>query len=586
MKKYEYTSPRANLFKCHVTNECLGAILRDVHADVRNDNIFQYATLIKKSFSLDLDTLSNKIVNSPRSAENNILRLILAYKFNSKNFQANIEKINEFSDQRKTNGVYYTPSDVTKFMIENLLFLSISPYQQQDDISDISNYIQSCDQITQTKIKEKLLKLSVFDPTCGTGAFIYQAFQAKISLLEELQTDINSKDILKIVASLHGNDMDCFSTFIIKIRLLFDCIELLGTKHISKIVEMLDSKYYNEEFVQNYQKIDNKFDLIIGNPPYVERTKLLDKSIAKYGNIYGDVLQNSFELLKPNGLMSMIIPISYVSTLRFSPLRRYFEENSAYQHIYNFSDRPDCLFVGVHQKLCILVTQKSKVKNHKLYTSDYTYWYKSERPNIFKNLSVIENPYVHKDFYPKVSNATEISLYNKIIAQNASIASAIENNLGDTYVYLNMRATFWIKSFIEQPYKMNEYKQFSLNDNTAHIINIIFNSTLFWWFWIKVSDCWHLTNKELNSFKLPNFEIIDFKKAKKLSTQLNRRLEDTKITVATKQTLYEYKHKECKDEIDQIDDFLAQAYGLTNVELTFIKGYQEQYRLSINSNKK
>ena len=48
--------------------------------------------------------------------------------------------------------------------------------------------------------------------------------------------------------------------------------------------------------------------------------------------------------------------------------------------------------------------------------------------------------------------------------------------------------------------------------------------------------------------------------------------------IGSKQTEYEYKHKECKDVIDEIDDALADVYGLTKEELDYVKNFSITYR--------
>ena len=60
---------------------------------------------------------------------------------------------------------------------------------------------------------------------------------------------------------------------------------------------------------------------------------------------------------------------------------------------------------------------------------------------------------------------------------------------------------------------------------------------------------------------------------------METRLEETKVYVGTKQTEYEYKHKECIDIIHEIDDYIAEIYGLTTSENLYIKNFNLRYRL-------
>jgi len=105
----------------------------------------------------------------------------------------------------------------------------------------------------------------------------------------------------------------------------------------------------------------------------------------------------------------------------------------------------------------------------------------------------------------------------------------------------------------------------------------LLNSSLFWWYWICISDCWHITRKELIGFTIPNNPNFD--ETDRLAKQLEDKLEETKKYVGTKQTEYEYKHKECVNEIHEIDDYINTLYGLTEEESLYIKNFAFRYRI-------
>ena len=341
----------------------------------------------------------------------------------------------------------------------------------------------------------------------------------------------------------------------------------------------MELNFYYLNFIKSYHKIQNNYQLIIGNPPYIERRIVEYADYVKYGNLYADVLHNSIDLLETNGVMGYIVPISYVSTTRMKKIRDYVQKNTLRQFILSYSDRPDCLFMGVHQKLNIIIAQKCDdlKSSHLVYTSDYKYWYKSERNDLFNSNDMVENKFCQSDFYPKLSSQIENDIFSKIHLKGQSIISKqVENK--EYAIYLNKRATFWIKSFIKEPYNSNEYSIIYYDENYVHLINCILNSNLYWFYWIKVSDCWHITNKELESFYIPNISKWQADIFKKLSVKLNDMLEITKVKIDTKQAMYEYKHRLCKQYIDLIDDELSKLYNLTENELNYIKKYQLYYR--------
>jgi len=323
-----------------------------------------------------------------------------------------------------------------------------------------------------------------------------------------------------------------------------------------------------------------KFDIIVGNPPYIERTKLVYSDKVRYGNIYADVLHYSIDLIHDKGVLGMIIPVSYISTKRMKAIREYVEHNTSYQYVLSYADRPDCLFVGVHQKLNIIFLKKDKSIKHSIYTSDYKFWYKKQRGGLFSNIEFSQNNFKNADFYPKLSNKLELSLYKKIVKNNNSVLSL--QQLDESYcVYLNKRSTFWTKSFIHKPEKDSEYMSFKYDSNNQHICNCLLNSSLFWWFWVKVSDCWHITNKELINFKIPEIDKKLYSEFKMLSINLECKLEETKKKINTRQAMYEYKHKYCSKEVLEIDRIVAKVYGISKQQQEYVSEFNKNYRLSI-----
>ena len=315
---------------------------------------------------------------------------------------------------------------------------------------------------------------------------------------------------------------------------------------------------------------------MIGNPPYVEYGKYPQKKklVNNFGNVYADVIKNSIDILNDNGVMGYIIPLSYTATARMSKIRDYVISNTKKQFILNFADRPDCLFDGVHQKLNILITQKGNGK-HKIYTSNYKHWYHEERKQLLNGREVRLCKYIFEQFVPKIGNEIEESIFNKILCTSKNNIYDIQKTNGKE-LYLNMRACFWVKAFSFNP-GSNEYKKFKYDENTYHFVLCLLNSSLFWLYWTIMSDCWHITSKELKMFKIISNKIDD-EKFKNLSIELENKLENTKMYVGTKQVDYEYKHKLCKDVIDKIDNELKEVYSLTEEELSYIKLFAIKYR--------
>ena len=120
--------------------------------------------------------------------------------------------------------------------------------------------------------------------------------------------------------------------------------------------------------------INEKFDLIIGNPPYI-RWKNLEESLKnelstniiwnKYFNSLCDYLYifilKSIELLKENGQLIFICPEYWMSTTHSLSLRNYMVDNGYFEEIYHFNETP--IFDNVTVSIVIFKFIKNQ-KNH------------------------------------------------------------------------------------------------------------------------------------------------------------------------------------------------------------------------------
>ena len=485
-----------------------------------------------------------------------------------KNFQENLSKINEKELRRRDEGVYYTPKDITEYIVANTYLNYLQPDNTQ--VYSVSKCVQI---ITRTNYN-KLFNAKIFDPTCGTAEFLLSALNLKLQILAHGSDD----DILEIITTIYGNDIAEESILLSKIRIFFAVIHTLSDKsNAPKVAKILNKNFTVHDYIIN-DDISPKYDIIIGNPPYIEYGKLPQRPQTNYGNSYADVLRNAILSAKESAVIGFVIPLSFVSTTRMKGIRDYAYEKLKKIFVLNFADRPDCLFDGVHQKLTILLGVKGKNKCD-VYSSSYYHWYCDERDRLLNNATVL--PVKPNDRYiPKIGTIYEHSIFEKILStKGKSFGEIIRNADNATLpVYLNMRGCFWMKAFSFNP-GSNEYKLFNCPKDMQAYILCLLNSNLFFLYWTIVSDCWHITGKELSEFIIPTNDI-DFNAFRGLVSKLEQKLENTKSYIGSKQTVYEYKHKECKKEIDEIDILLQQIYCLTNEEIEFLKNYNIRYRMS------
>lgn len=487
--------------------------------------------------------------------------------------QIYLSKVNEKNNNRKSSGVYYTDHDVTNFMVYNSFVLYLKPQTCSVlGLSELKKYIKDIDDNSLLKV----LYATVFDPTCGAGEFLVSAAALKIQLFKILQLD--TIELTKLIQTIKGNDIDRISTDISKIRLFFLLTDSFTQElDIDSIAKVIAKNFYNVDAIDYKETAFAHYDIIVGNPPYIEYGKYEGTVVNNYGNVYADVMRNVSTLLNANGVLAFVVPLSYISTSRMSTIREYVQEQTGKQLLLNFADRPDCLFSGVHQKLTIVFAQKMETEVG-VYSSKYNHWYKTEREFLFQNIPTVKINTKDARYWPKLGDITASSIFSKIKNYDGIDFLSSRSSKGLCPIYINLRACFWMKAFSFDMHS-NSYKTYSIDKTIVPFVLCLLNSSLFFLIWTIVSDGWHITNKELSFIKLPS-RIPKPKKWITLQNELETKLEETKVFVGTKQIDYEYKHKFCKGIIDKIDKELKSVYGLSEVEVKYIQTFNEKYRIS------
>ena len=338
------------------------------------------------------------------------------------------------------------------------------------------------------------------------------------------------------------------------------------------------------------------FDVVIGNPPYVEYSKVKATYVVQpfyktlpCGNLYTLVLERSFALIRKRGWVSMIVPLSLLCTGRTDELRGIVKEQRAWISAYDM--RPGSLFEGVAQRLSILVSQNEKNEHGEIFLGGYRRWVAEERSVLVQNtvylpLSIPESA----GPLPKFSGQTEVAVLSKIAAvpleQYASESAS--QILVHRIVRYFVKALTFIPLFVDargKRGKSEDYKEFHFQGEEREQITALLNSTLFYWFWRSHCDGFHCGYNDV--FSMPYKRLTGarhIQSLKKLLAELMQHLQEKseKRTITTKagqiryQEFYPALSKSILDEIDQV---FAGHYGFTEDELDFIVNYDIKYRM-------
>ena len=536
-----------------------------------------------------------------------------------------IEKV---VNQRET-GAYYTPNDTTHYIakytilfsllcsceLHDLAFDFFNIYQKtnnvdilnstEDPISNLAIAINELPIDRKEIVFNTICNFTVLDPTCGTGAFIVAAADILLALFDaiNMQRFMTREQfcINMFQNCLYGVDIEPVAISLIHLRAK---IYLLHKGISTEKIDSLKLHFFCGDALQSTNSFSwdrdlkqvrhrGGFDCIIGNPPYVEqrKTQYTSDDLANYstlscGNLFAYVVEKSIHLLKENSYMGMIVPISLVSTQRMNPLRKLLFDNGESVYFSNFSDRPSCLFTGVHQKLTIFFFKKTSSSKCRVYTSTYLHWNKNERSSLFGRVKYQLTPksQITEDGIAKIGDETKFGILEKVSLLPFSIKEYIAQSSSSTGndIYLNQRMTFWAKCF-SMPEPSNEYKTYSVDKRCKNkSFAALLNSSLFYLLWETYSDCWHITRKDLYFLRIGE-EFLKSKNQELLSNlqdDLEKKLKQTRKYVYTKQTDYIYIHRLCKNEIEKIDDAISLIFGFSDAERKYIKEYNIKYRLS------
>ena len=317
--------------------------------------------------------------------------------------------IKEFENKRLTEkykdrdrGVVYTPQPIADFMVVNIFKIYIDEFPEiQKILHKNCNYTS----LKQLFVKNKSLKdrfeikirnIRMLDPACGTGRYLIAIAKFLFKIYKALETEYTDQRIkLKIIQNhLYGIEIDESAFIISKIRLIswlysdndtpfldesIDSNSELG--EIETLVNRFKVNFniFNTDYLLEFDSTE--FDIIIGNPPYVENKKILDlefkkKIKKKFESAYGlfDLsiifIEKSIELLKNgNGCLSFITTNKFLSADYGLKIRKMLLRETELKEIINISSLP--IFHKTAAYPVIISLKKKKSTENIIYIKNF-----------------------------------------------------------------------------------------------------------------------------------------------------------------------------------------------------------------------
>jgi hypothetical protein len=354
-------------------------------------------------------------------------------------------------------------------------------------------------------------------------------------------------------------------------------------------------------FIEFYGIIKNGgFDVVIGNPPYVQYHKVKKYySVANYntencGNLYALIMERSYNLLtvdnSKKGQLGVIIPVSSISGESYENLAQIFFRKGI-SWISSFSNRSAKLFYGVEQRLVILLKNFSTEKNI-CFSTFFQHWYEKEREVLFHNQSYFATKlHLKREMPYKIGSAIAKSILDNVLKNIGSLSNFEVPKKGQFACFYHDGPTYWIRTLPFEPNpgikssRSNHYHAVrTVSYEKTLIVTSILNSSIFYWFFKIISNCRDFGVKEFYEFPLGKLSSKHIEALNILGQDLEKNLSDNAKqcfrTYPSGKIFYEeYYPVKAKPIIDEIDRILAQHYGFTDEELDFIINYDIKYRM-------
>ena len=342
------------------------------------------------------------------------------------------------------------------------------------------------------------------------------------------------------------------------------------------------------------------FNVVVGNPPYVELNALNDYRLLGYqctdaGNLYALVLERCGAIGGASSRQGFIVPVSSVSTDRYVSLQNLL--TSRVLHFSSFDDRPSRLFDGLeHIRLTIHVIG-TRTNVPMLFSSRYNKWNKLERDTLFDTLALTESKRsLVPNTLPKITEPIELGIMNKLEAQKASLSNFYAKQQG-TEIYYSRKVGYFLQVLNFTPEVRDgrgklrppsEFKTLMFKSKPETLAALAcLNSSLFYWFITVFSDCRHVNKREMDNFPIDLPKLANDMNKKRITDLTGQLMKDIKKNSEHRSMVFRHDHltvqtifpKLSKSLIDEIDTILAEHYGFSDVEVDFLVNYDIKYRM-------
>ena len=144
-----------------------------------------------------------------------------------------------------------------------------------------------------------------------------------------------------------------------------DAVEMIETEVIKMQNRFHDVNIICDDFTNYCMNTERRYDLIIGNPPYISKkdlddekrklslevTKSLNLDESYFQNLWVTFILGAIKLLQPNGAIFFVLPFEFLQVQYAEKLRNFLETRFNRIEITTFNDK---VFRGIEQDVCLV----------------------------------------------------------------------------------------------------------------------------------------------------------------------------------------------------------------------------------------
>jgi type I restriction-modification system DNA methylase subunit len=259
--------------------------------------------------------------------------------------------------KRKSQGIYYTPTFVTKYIVQQ----TVGKYLDEHGYSPSK-------------------PLRVLDMACGSGSFLIEAFDVIDDFVAKQRGHAQRGEVdfhdrmrqLEVLQNcIYGVDKDKQAVEVARLNLLLRGLH--SREKLPMLENIVNSDSLNTEtFPMFFPQIigDGGFDIIIGNPPYVRQETLGEEfkiyakqnfeTFASTADLYIYFIEQAHKLLKLGGYFGMIVSNKWMRSSYGKALRQFLKKNAEILEIIDFGELP--VFENAATFPVIIITRKAKAE--------------------------------------------------------------------------------------------------------------------------------------------------------------------------------------------------------------------------------